>query len=223
MVELNASDRVRVDPVAHDVIGHKAERLDDIDAAFRLEREVFEQSGYGQMPQELDAQSTFYVAKSLQTGDLLGCLRMIQGEPVQLPMMTLPLHEEWGERLAGVEPGRLSEYGALAVPPHIQSEVGLSVSKALYRAGWEHTIEHGASWCGMVMEPRRAKVMARWHGLVFEQGGPTQYYMGGDVAAFFARPMELIEKLGRFNPELYEYISSAFDLRTDPPTRVLPG
>lgn len=223
MASMSSAARVRVDPVQHDIIGHKAESLDDLDAAFRNEREVFEASGYGEMPRELDMQSSFYLARSMQTGEVLGSLRMIQGAPLTLPMMKLPLDDEWAERLAEVAPERLSEYGALAIPPHVQSDVGLSVSKALYRAGWEHTVEHDAAWCGMVMEPRRARVMARWHGLVFHQGGPTEYYMGGEVAAFFTTPRVIIEDLERVNPELSSYITSDFDMNTDPPTRILPS
>jgi len=203
--------RIRVAPELREVVAEKAVQLDDVDAAFRIEREVFEECGYGQMPVELDVQSTFYIARLASTGEILGVLRMILGTPVPLPFLKLPLRDSWRDVYAAIPGDRLIEYGALAVPQANQEEFGLSVSKALYRAGWEYSIEVDAGYSGMVMEPRRARVLARWHGLVFEQVGDTTFYMGGDVAAFVATPVGLLSDLKRLNPDFAEYVTTRYD------------
>lgn len=207
-----ARERTRVDPDAIRVIAERAERIEDIDTAFRIEREVFEYSGYGQMPREFDQQSTFYLARSAETDEVLGCIRMIDGDPLAAPMAHLPVAGEWIERFASVAPGRVCEYGALAIPAAVQSDVGIAVSKALYRAGWRHTAEWGVELSGMIMEPRRARAMARWHGLVFEQAGPTTFYMGGDVATFVASPRDLLARLLELNPVFGSYVLDGFEL-----------
>lgn len=193
------------------VVVERAETLDDIDAAFRIERIVFEESGYGHMPQELDAQSTFYLAKSVETGEPIGCLRMIAGAPQPPPMTAMPLTGEWLERLARVDPLRLCEYGALAIPSDVHAELGFAVAKALYREGYIHTVAEEIEWSGLVMEPRRARALARWNGLLFEQAGPTTYYMGGDVATFVASPRELYDSTIRLNPSFAAYVLTKLD------------
>ena len=203
--------RIRVAPELREVVAEKAVQLDDVDAAFRIEREVFEECGYGQMPVEFDVQSTFYIARLASTGEILGVLRMILGTPAPLPFLKLPLCDRWRDVFAAIPGEQLIEYGALAVPQAKQEEFGLSISKALYRAGWEHSIEVDAAYSGMVMEPRRARILARWHGLVFEQVGDTTFYMGGDVAAFIATPAGLLSDLKRRNPDFADYVTARYD------------
>ncbi len=199
-------DLERVALIEAAVVVERAETLDDIDAAFRIERIVFEESGYGHMPQELDAQSTFYLAKSASTGEPIGCLRMIAGAPQTLPMMAMPLSGEWIERLARVAPHRLCEYGAIAIPSEVQADCGFDVAKALFREGYIHTLAEDIEWSGLVMEPRRARALARWNGLQFEQAGPTTYYMGGDVATFVASPRALYGSTIQLNPGFAAYV-----------------
>lgn len=194
----------------------KAESVDDLDAALRIEREVFTSRGYGEMPQDYDEQSTFYVAADAE-GVIRGVIRMIGGSPLEMPALGLPIDDVWHERLGAVAPGRLVEYGALAVSPEAQARQGRAVAKALYRAGWRHTLHEDAEYSGMVMEPRRASAMARWHGLEFEQAGPTMFYMGGEVAAHFARPVDLLMRLGELNRPLHEFMVAGLhiDLTAD--------
>ena len=199
-------DLERVALIEAAVVVERAETLDDIDAAFRIERIVFEESGYGHMPQELDAQSTFYLAKSVATGEPIGCLRMIAGAPEPLPMMAMPLSGEWIERLARVAPHQLCEYGAMAVPSYVHADLGFTVAKALFREGYIHTLAEGIEWSGLVMEPRRARALARWNGLLFEQAGPTTFYMGGDVATFVASPRALYDSTIQLNPGFAAYV-----------------
>ena len=208
---VETSPPLRVVPELREVVAERAVQLDDIDTAFRIERQVFEECGYGQMPAEFDVQSTFYIARLLSSGEILGVLRMILGTPEPLPFLKLPLHDGWSEVLSTLPGERLLEYGALAVPQANQAEFGLSVSKALYRAGWEHSVDVDAGYSGMVMEPRRTRVLARWHGLVFEQAGDTTFYMGGDVAAFIATPTGLLSDLKRLNPDFAEYVTARYD------------
>ena len=207
----SARDLQRAGLIDSAVVVERAETIDDIDAAFRIERIVFEESGYGHMPQELDAQSTFYLAKAVRTGEPIGCLRMVAGAPQPLPMTAMPLSGEWIERLARVTPQQLCEYGALAIPSDVHADLGFAVAKALYREGYIHTLVEEIEWSGLVMEPRRARALARWNGLLFEQAGPTAFYMGGDVATFVASPRELYESTVRLNPSFAAYVLTKLD------------
>lgn len=196
-----------------------AETLDEFEAATALETEVFVACEYGEMPRELDPQSVFFVAHVDGGPDPVGVLRMIIGAPLELPVLTLPLYDTWAERIASVSPDRLVEWGALAVPAHQQAAYGQAIAKSLFRAGWRFTADTRSEMTGMVMEPRRARVMERWYGFHFEQAGPTQWYMGGEVAAHFATSAELIAQLAEHNPGLHDYIVGDYviDLREIPP------
>lgn len=209
----------RVDNTLSRVDVRVAETVDEIAEARAVETEVFLACDYGEMPRDLDPQSVFFTAHVDHESEPVGVLRMIVGAPLALPALKLPLYEEWADRIAAISPDRLVEWGALAVPAHQQAAYGQALAKALFRAGWRFTADSRSELTGMVMEPRRARVMERWYGFRFEQAGPVEWYMGGEVAAHFSTSEELISQLAVNNPALRDYIVGDYviDLREVPP------
>ena len=161
-----------------------------------IEDKVFVDSGYGVMPAKWDASSNFLGAFHRQFG-LVGTMRMISSAYEALPALSdLPTDERL--RPLGA---RVCEFGAVAVPVIYQARLGQAVASALYVHGWSFAVESQCDDLFMVMEPRRAKAMNRWHGFNWQAVGRTVPYMGGDVASHHADTTAILLSLIAHDPD----------------------
>lgn len=185
-----------------------------IEQARRLEQDIWDENEYGSLEvyDKYIPQSLFFAAYKDQK--CIGVTRMIKSTPEAPPFTELPVDEENTDMLNKiVDEGRIEELGITAVD-HINSKVKRGViSKEMWRLAYRDARERGVEYWGIIMEPERVDKMNREYGFTFRQVGPTEYYQGGDCAAFIMDLEEVDQSMRKTN-RLTHYWFTKMKLRT---------
>ena len=159
-----------------------------------------------------------------EDGQVVGVARLIPGARCELPVRDeFALHDHGRAALDAVPAHRVAEISALAVARNCGASKGSEVSKALYRAMYQHSlIVAGYTHWVAAIDVRVARHLVRRHGFLFENIGASRHYLGSETAPVL---LDLYAQMRHF--ALVDHRGGAYfsaglviDLRGDEPVLV---
>lgn len=181
----------------------------ELEGAAQIEQQVWDEKNYGNLVEE---GYTDYIRRSRtfaafdKDGNCVGVNRMFGGtDGVLPPFLGMPFDDQevQAELTRVAKEGALEELGTVALLPEYR---GKNANMCLWRLAYRDAVYRGVKQWGIIMEPRRVRLMNKRYGFTFKQLGPAKDYQGGDCAAFVADLDELIENVRQTKPDEYEWL-----------------
>ncbi len=208
--ELTETQNRMVDVVINDGRNFTVKLLDpseksDIDAALKLETEIWERKNYGDLGEYAKYLPQSRVFASFDdTNECIGVTRLFAGTPETPPFMSLPIEDDSLRTSLEHEctEGMLEELGTAAVHEKAPAvKIALDMWRLAYRDARSRGIKH---W-GIIMEPNRVEVMNKRYGFTFRKIGLAIDYQGGMCAAHLMDLDEVDQHMSQQKPDYYQW------------------
>lgn len=178
-----------------------------ISEALELEQKIWNDNDFGDLAEYAVFNNQSRVFTADIDGEVIGVTRVFYGAPEPPPFTKLPMGNEEVRRkiLERCESLEMEELGTTAVDKSRDPTPKHTISLQMWRLAYRDAIRRDVKYWGIIMEPERVQKMNDSFGFTFEQLGPTEYYQGGDCAAF-AMDLRVVDEYMREKlPDLYEW------------------
>ncbi len=205
-----------IEDIDYDQKGYLSLRIDNHESelarrALEFEQAIWDDKNYGSLDEYNDKylKNTRLYA-SFRDGKCIGSVRVFSGEnnaPIAPFIADMDYGNEDERRLIqnGYQKAEIEELATSAAENTVSSR---NVIRSLWRLAYRDSVARGVTHWGIIMEPKRARILNRMNGFTFRQKGEEIDYQGGMCAPHLMDLTEVVENMRKEKPKLLHWFIS---------------